>query len=141
MPEPKQPLISQLIQKLKEEIRPLVVSILESLEAWARPQSPALIKSLEELISDYDRTTLIRALGVLKSDLGWQILRAALMKEYLRTVAYQMDLASKTGTQIESAYQAGCAQTMYDTANTIIDQYVKVLENRTAVLEEVRPEE
>jgi hypothetical protein len=103
-------------------------------------QSP-LIRTLEELISDYDRDTLSRALSSLKSDLGWQVLQAALMKEYLRTVAYQMDMASKTGTQIESAYHAGSAQTMFDVANTLIPTYKDIIEKKVGVVEDVRPQE
>lgn len=106
-----------------------------------QPKQSPIILSLEQLISDYDRPTLVRALSLLKTDIGWQILRAALMKEYLRTVAYQLDLCSKTGKQIEAAYQAGAAQTMFDTANSLIEQYKEILENRTGVVESVRPEE
>jgi hypothetical protein len=90
-----------------------------------------IIRSIEELISDYDREQLVSALQHLQHDLGWQVLRAALMKEYLRTVAYQMDLASKTGSQIESAYHAGSAQTMFDVANSLIEQYKAILEKKT----------
>lgn len=105
------------------------------------PKTNPIIKSLEELISDYDRDTLVRALSELKMGVGWQVVRAALMKEYLRTVAYQMDLCSKTGKQIEAAYQAGSAQTMFDTANNLIEQYKDILEKRTSVVEVSRPEE
>lgn len=109
----------------------------------ARKQQPInqVIPSLDELIRTYDQPTLARALGELKTSIGWQILRAALMQEYLRTVSYQLDLASKTGTQIEAAYQAGSAQTMFDTANTLIPQYIQKLEGKTGVVEAVRPEE
>lgn len=105
------------------------------------PQTSPILRSLEDLISTYDRTTLVRALAEIQTSVGWEILRAALMKEYLRTVAYQLDLCSKTGTQIEAAYQAGAAQTMFDTANSIIEQYKAKLEGQTGVQEEVRPEE
>lgn len=110
-----------------------------------QPQKQSLIiRSLEELISDYDKDTLARALQSLTiNDLGWQVLKAALMKEYLRTVAYQMDMCSKTGQQIEAAYYAGSAQTMFDTANSLIPQYVDLLQNRLAALqlENTRPTE
>lgn len=106
-----------------------------------QPKQNPLIRSLEELISEYDRDTLSRALMSLKSDLGWQVLQAALMKEYLRTVAYQMDMASKTGKQIESAYHAGSAQTMFDVANTLIPTYVDIIDRKVGVLQEERPQE
>lgn len=101
----------------------------------------SLVPSLEELVSKYPRTDLIRALAVLQNDLGWQIFRAALMKEYLNTVAYALDKASKTGTQIEAAYFSGCAQTMFDTANSVIDKYIAVLAEKSAAVENDRPEE
>ena len=104
-------------------------------------QKSQIIQSLEELISDYDRPTLITALQVLENDLGWKVFRAALMKEYLHSMSYLLDDASKTGKQIEAAYRAGAAQTMFDTANSLIDKYKTVLENNTRVLENVRPEE
>lgn len=100
-----------------------------------------IIKSLEELISDYDRPALVKALQMLEHDLSWQILKAALMKEYLSTVAYTLDDVSVTGKQIEAAYKAGVAQTMYDTANSLIDKYKTVIEQRIGVLESVRPDD
>ncbi len=100
-----------------------------------------LIQSLEELISDYDRPDLIRSLSLLQTDLSWKVFRAALMKEYLYTVAASLDKSAKTGTQIEAAYYAGAAQTMFDTANNLIEKYKDVLANKTAVTQEVRPEE
>lgn len=107
-----------------------------------RKRSPVLIKSLEELISDYDRETLVRALQSFKvNDLGWQILRAALMKEHLIQASYVLEDASKTGKQIEASYHSGCSQTLYDTATTLIDKYVDFLEKNTHVTEDVRPEE
>ena len=102
-----------------------------------------LIRSLEELISDDDRDVLVRALSAFQAnDLGWQILKAALMKEYLATVAYSLDASSKSGTQIEAAYYSGAAQTMFDTANHLIPKYRQILEGtHNQVVEEVRPQE
>jgi|SRR6185295_1837820 len=100
-----------------------------------------LIQSLEELISDYDRSQLLTALQHLENDLSWKVFKAALMKEYLSTVAYALDNASKTGSQIEAAYQAGAAQTMYDTATSLITKYQDVLQNKVGAIETPRPEE
>lgn len=104
-------------------------------------RKPSLIKSLEELISDYDRPTLIRALSSFKAnDIGWQVLRAALMKEHLNQAAYTLEYAAKTGKQIEASFHAGCSQTLYDTATALIDQYITILESKSGVVENAAPE-
>ena len=104
-------------------------------------KNQTLIKSLEELISDFDRDQLSRALGELELSLGWQVFKAALMKEYLSKVVYTLDNVAKTGKQIEAAYEAGSAQTMYDTANTLIDKYKDLLQNRSTAYQVERPQE
>lgn len=104
-------------------------------------QPPTLIKSLQQLTNDYDKPQLVSALQHLKSDLSWQLLRTALMQEYLNNVSYSLDKAAKTGTQIEAAYYAGIAQTQYDTANSLIDKYIDLLSEKTIVTENPRPEE
>ena len=108
-----------------------------------RKQQPNqnLIKSLEQLISDHDRPTLVRALGALKSDLGWQILRSALMKNYLNHASIALDHAAKTGQQLEAAFEAGVARNSHDTATTIIDAYIYLLEERIGAIQSERPEE
>jgi hypothetical protein len=101
-----------------------------------------IIKSLEELISDYDRDRCLQALAHMESnDLGWQVLRAVMMKEYISKMAYIMDYSGKTGKQIEAAYEAGSAQTLFDMANSLISKYKDVLQQKALVTEEVRPEE
>lgn len=100
-----------------------------------------LIQSLEELISDYDRPTMAKALANLKSELGWKVLRAALMKEYLVHVPLVLDQASKSGRASEAAYEAGVSQTLFDVANSTIDAYTTILENASSVVQAVRPEE
>lgn len=100
-----------------------------------------LIKSLEELISDFDRPKLVNALAMLEHDLSWQILRAALMKEYMSKIPAALDNASRTGRQIEAAYEAGVAQALYDTANSIIEKYKDVLATKVNVVVGERPEE
>jgi hypothetical protein len=104
-------------------------------------KSLQLIKSLEELISDHDRDQLVRALATVEHDLSWQVLRAAMMKEYLSTVSYALDNCSKTGSQIEAAYQAGVSQCLYDMANSLIPKYKDVLQRKALVTEQSRPEE
>jgi hypothetical protein len=101
-----------------------------------------IIKSLEELISDYDRDTLSRALQSVKAnDIGWQIFRAILIKEYQSQVIYALEHASKSGEQIEASFRSGCAQTLLDTATTLIDKYINVLQNKAGVVQDIRPEE
>jgi hypothetical protein len=105
-------------------------------------KSPPTVKSLEELISDYDRDRCLQALaGMESNDLGWQVLRAVMMKEYVSKMAYIMDYSGKTGKQIEAAYEAGSAQTLFDMANSIISKYKDVLQQKALVIEDVRPEE
>lgn len=104
-------------------------------------KSDPIIQSLEELVATHDRADLVRALATLQGDLSWKILRAALMKEYLAKVVNSLDYSSKTGKQIEAAYESGVAQALFDTANSLIEKYKDVLERKTLVHEEVRPEE
>jgi hypothetical protein len=103
-------------------------------------QSP-LILTLEDLTNQYDRVALVRSLQQLKTEPAWQILRAALIKEYQDQVIYALDNCGKTGKQIEAARHAGIAETLLDTATTLIDKYIDILEKKSAVIEDVRPEE
>lgn len=102
-----------------------------------------IIQSLEELISDYSRDELANALASVEHDLSWKVLRAGMMKEYVNKMAYVLDNCSKSGKQIEAAYEAGVAQCLFDTANSLIAKYKEVLRQRVSggVVEEVRPEE
>ncbi len=106
-----------------------------------KPNKTILIKSLEELISDFDRPKLVTALAMLEHDLSWQIFRAALMKEYMAKMPLVLDNASKTGKQIEAAYESGVAQTLFDTANSLIEKYKDVLAQKINVVVGERPEE
>lgn len=105
------------------------------------PQSNPIIQSLEELISDYSRDELSHALSEIQNHLGWKVLRAALMKEYISKMVYIMEYSSQSGKQIEAAAESGMAKTLYDTATALIPQYVSILQNKTLVTEEPRPEE
>lgn len=106
-----------------------------------RRKKEPVIQSLEELISEYDRPTLLRALSVLEHDVSWKVFRAALMKEYLRNASYVLDKAAKDGTPVEAGYYAGVAQSLYNTANDLIETYKDVISNNVQATAEPRPEE
>ena len=105
-----------------------------------QPNDP-LLQSLEELISDYSRDELSHALADIQNNLGWKVLRAALMKEYVSKMVYIMDYSAKTGKQIEAAAEAGTAKALYDIATALIPQYIDILQNKVLVTESPRPEE
>lgn len=100
-----------------------------------------LIQSLDELTSSYERAQLSSALQYLKHDLSWKIFRAALIKEYQDQVIYTIDNCGKSGKQIEAARHSGIAEALLDTATSLIDKYIAILENKSQVIENVRPTE
>lgn len=105
------------------------------------PQNNPIIQSLEELISDYSRDELATALADIENNLGWKVLKAALMKEYVSKMVYIMDYSSKTGQQIEAAAEAGTAKALYDTATALIPQYINLLHNKVLVTQDPPPEQ
>lgn len=105
------------------------------------PKPEPLIQTIEALISDYDRAQLVSALQELEGHLGWKVFRAALIKEYGSSASYALEMASKTGKQIEAAQYAGIAQCEYDIATRLIEKYKDLLEQKTNVVENARPEE
>jgi hypothetical protein len=107
-----------------------------------RKQKTTPLKTLEDLVKTYDKATLVNALGAFQThNIAWDLFRAALIKEYQSQVIYTMDNAGKSGKQVEAAFHSGCAQTMLDTATTLVDKYIQLLTNQSGVVEDTRPTE
>ena len=122
-------------------LKKLIHQLISKYHTCYEPPKSSIVLTMEALISDYDKVDLLRALSMLEHDLSWKILRAAMMKEYLNNVNYTLDMAGKSGTQIEAAYYAGVSQTLYNNATSLIDKYKEVLANKSNVVEINRPEE
>lgn len=97
--------------------------------------------TLSEYLATYDSPAVRAALQSMEGSLAWDIFRAYLKVRQREFEVAALDLLCHTGMHQEAAKASGYAQGMEEVATTLMDEFRKLLNGDSGVVEDPMPSE